>query len=70
MGYFPFQIDTSSFASKIKYYRFINGFTQENLAKNWGVNESTVFNYEKGTNKPNGRLRQILSLLLSDPDGI
>ncbi|WPV63998.1 helix-turn-helix transcriptional regulator [Chitinophaga sp. LS1] len=70
LGYFPFQIDISSLAGKIKYYRYIKGVTQEDLAKNLGVNESTVFHYEKGTHKPKGRLRQVLSLLLSDIDDI
>ncbi|RXK81699.1 helix-turn-helix transcriptional regulator [Filimonas effusa] len=68
LGYFPFEIDISSFAGKIKYYRYINGFTQEDLARNLGINESTIFHYEKGTHKPNGRIRQILSLLLSEVD--
>ncbi|WPV67565.1 helix-turn-helix transcriptional regulator [Chitinophaga sp. LS1] len=68
LGYFPFEIDTSSLAGKIKYYRYVNGFSQEDLAKNLGVNESTVFHYEKGTHKPKGRLRHILSFLLSEVD--
>ncbi|WP_343693724.1 helix-turn-helix transcriptional regulator [Chitinophaga sp.] len=70
LGYFPFQIDISSLAGKIKYYRYIKGFTQEDLAKKLGINESTVFHYEKGTHKPKGRLRQVLSLFLSDIDDV
>lgn len=52
LGYFPFSIDTSTLAGRIRKYRYSNGLSQENLAKYLGVNESTVFHYEKGTHKP------------------
>ena len=70
LGYFPFEIDISCLAGKIKYYRYIKGFSQEDLAENLGVNESTVFHYEKGSHKPKGRLLHILTLILSEVDGI
>lgn len=52
LGYFPFDIDTSTLGGKIKRYRYMKGVAQEQLAKELGVNESTVFHYEKNNKKP------------------
>jgi DNA-binding XRE family transcriptional regulator len=52
LGYLPIQIDSSTMSGNITYYRYMRGITQEELAKELGVNESTVFHYEKGTHKP------------------
>lgn len=52
LGYFPFDIDTSTLGGKIKEYRYLNGLTQERIAKELGVDESTVFHYENGKHKP------------------
>jgi len=37
---------------KIRQYRFQSGISQEKLAKMVGVNESTIFHWEKGQSKP------------------
>jgi len=65
LSYFPFDIDTSSFVGKIKNYRFRLGLSQVELAKRLGVNESTVFHYEKETHKPDARKLKILETLLN-----
>jgi transcriptional regulator with XRE-family HTH domain len=65
LGYFPFDIDTTSFGGKITYYRYLNGLTQEELAKELGVNESTVYHYEKGTHRPFKKALKKLELLLA-----
>ena len=52
LGYFPFEIDTSTLGGKIKRYRYMKGVTQEELAKELGVDESTVNHYERNNKKP------------------
>ena len=52
LGYTPFSVDTSTLAGRMKRYRMENGVSQEDLGKLVGVNESTVFNWEKGYHKP------------------
>lgn len=64
LGYFPFDIDTSSLGGKIKYYRYLQGMTQEQLAKDLGVNESTVYHYEKSNKKPSSKTRNRLEVIL------
>lgn len=65
LGYFPFDIDTSTLGGKIKKYRLLNGVSQEELAKQLGVNESTVFHYENGKHKPLGNILVKLKPILS-----
>jgi len=65
LEYFPFQIDTKTLAGRIKMYRFVNGLSQEALANLLEVDESTIYHYEKGSHKPNGKLRLKLQALLS-----
>ncbi len=64
LGYFPFVIDTSTLRGKTKEYRFINGLSQEELAKNLGVDKSTVFHYENGKHRPSLKMTKNLELLL------
>ena len=52
LGYVPFEIDTNTTGGKIKMYRFLKGLSQEDLAKELGINESTVVHYEKGKHLP------------------
>jgi DNA-binding XRE family transcriptional regulator len=52
LGYFPFEIDTNVLAGRIKMYRYLKGVTQETLAKELKVNESTIHHYENGKHKP------------------
>ena len=48
LGYFPMEIDTSTWAGRIKKYRFQKGFSQAVFALKLEVNESTIFHYERG----------------------
>ena len=52
LGYFPFQLEGSLIAIKIKRFRYDNGLTQEELAQKLSINESTVYHYEKDIHKP------------------
>lgn len=65
LGYIPFTIDTSTLGGKIRNYRYLNGLTQEDLAKELGVNESTVFHYEKGRHKPSFNICQVMMKMMA-----
>ena len=64
LGYFPFDFDTSTWGGKIKKYRFFYGLSQEDLAKELGINESTLFHYENGRHKPSIRIAKKLERLI------
>lgn len=64
LGYLPIEVNTSTIAGKITHYRYSRGITQGELAKELGVNESTVFHYEKGTHWPQkGVLKKLQKVL-------
>lgn len=65
LGYMPFKIDTSTLAGKMKEYRYLNGLSQETLAKELGINESSVFYYEKGKHSPNAKTSKKLERILN-----
>jgi len=67
LDYFPFEVSTSTLAGRIKKYRFENGLSQEDLAKELNVNESTVHHYEKGIYKPTNLLLKKLLRVLNHP---
>lgn len=67
LGYLPFEIDTSTLGGKIAFYRHIQGLSQRELAIEIGVNESTIFHYEKGTHCPQLHIFKKLKNLLQDP---
>jgi DNA-binding XRE family transcriptional regulator len=46
-------------------YRYLKGMTQETLAKEAQVNESTICNCENGKHKPFGKTLQKLTVLLT-----
>ena len=52
LGYDPYSYDTLTLSGRMKIYRHKNGLSQEELAKMLGVNESTIFNWEKGNHVP------------------
>lgn len=52
LGYNPFPIETETLGGRMKKYRIENGLSQEEFAKKMGVDESTVFHWEKGTHVP------------------
>ncbi len=65
LGYVPFDLDISRLGDKIKLYRFLNGLSQEELAVKLGINESTVFHYEKNGHKPSAKMLQIIQSLIT-----
>lgn len=69
LGYFPFEIDTSTLGGRIKRYRYLNGMSQEKLAEKLGVNESTVCDYENNQHKPLPGTFKKLQPLLDRPTG-
>lgn len=60
LGYSPFQTDTSTLGGRMKKYRIENGLSQEDLGKLIGVNESTIYAWEKGQHKPMRRKLRLL----------
>ncbi|MVZ67327.1 helix-turn-helix domain-containing protein [Sphingobacterium sp. DK4209] len=51
LGYCPFKFDTSTFAGKIKTYRYLNGLSQKRFAKLMNVDPATVSRWEEGTGR-------------------
>ena len=64
LGYVPFEIETNTTAGKMKMYRFLNGLSQEDLAKELGINESTVFHYENGKHLPQPQTLQKMAHII------
>jgi len=60
LGYSPLVIDTTTLGGRMKKYRFENGLSQEDLARKIGVNESTIFHWEKGDCRPMGKKLRLL----------
>ncbi|WP_165760124.1 helix-turn-helix domain-containing protein [Niastella populi] len=52
LGYFPWEVDTSTLGGKIKEYRYLHGLTQEAFAKLVGIEEALINGYERGRKKP------------------
>lgn len=48
LGYFPFNLDTSTFMGRVKAYRYANGLSQERFAKMMRVDPATVNRWEEG----------------------
>jgi len=67
---FPYNKE-SSLGEAIKGYRLIHGLSQKKLAKNLGIDPTTLARWESGTSKPGTRLRERLAGLLGDSaDGV
>jgi transcriptional regulator with XRE-family HTH domain len=66
IGYLPLKIDVSTFGGRIRYYRYVHGISQEDLAKELGLNESTIFHYEKNRHKPLPGILMKLEILLNN----
>lgn len=64
LGYFPFEIDTSTLGGKITKYRYEYGFGNAKLAKALGANERTVVNWEQNKRLPFARqMKKVLSVI-------
>lgn len=64
LGYVPFEVDDTTLGGKIRLYRYLNGLSQEGLAIQLGINESTVFQYEKNKHMPSIKTLKIIESLL------
>jgi len=64
LGYFPFEIDTSTIAGKIKKYRYMNGLIYKEVGKLIGVDASTVRSWELEKSSPKKNVYQALATLL------
>jgi DNA-binding XRE family transcriptional regulator len=62
LGYFPFTIDTTTVAGKLKEYRYRNGLSQKKLGKILGVDATTVGAWENGTTIP----KKIQSIIFAE----
>ena len=61
LGYFPFEIDTSTFGGKIKKYRYLHGLSQEKMAQFLNVDEGTITGYERNKKVP--KVVKIINLI-------
>lgn len=66
LGYFPFEIDTTTVAGKIKKYRYVNGFIYKEVGKLLGVNASTIRSWELKKNVPCKSTLEKLEKLITD----
>ncbi|MDO8366817.1 MAG: helix-turn-helix transcriptional regulator [Saprospiraceae bacterium] len=58
LGYFPFYKDSQSIGEQLRLARMISGKTQAEVAKEIGVDESTLRWVELGTRKPFRKTRE------------
>ena len=71
LRYFPFDVDATTFSGKLKEYRYKNGLTIEDMGKVLKVDESTVFNWERGKRTPLPKtLNKVEQLLGANPIGV
>ena len=64
LGYLPIKIDTTTLAGKVKEYRYLNGLTQQQLAYQLGIDESTIFHYENGKHTPTTKMAKKIKSLI------
>ncbi|MGB3063144.1 helix-turn-helix domain-containing protein [Sphingobacterium thalpophilum] len=48
LGYFPFELDLTTFKGRIIAFRYINGLGQKQFAKLMKIDPRTVLHWEKG----------------------
>jgi len=64
LGYCPFELDASTFAGKIKAYRYLNGLTQKRFAKLMNLDPATVGRWENG--KGQGTKKELVEAFLAN----
>lgn len=64
LGYDPFEVDTSTFAGKLKAYRYNNGLSFKELGKILNVEASATRAWESGENQPQKRILRKLEQIL------
>ena len=68
LGYDPYSYDALTLSGRMKLYRHKNGLSQEELAKMLGVNESTVFSWEKEKHAPLPEQKKQLEEILNQKE--
>ncbi|WP_286833460.1 helix-turn-helix transcriptional regulator [Sphingobacterium sp. UBA7038] len=51
LGYYPFELDLTTFEGRIKAYRYLNGLSRKHFAKLMVVDPQTVIGWENGRGK-------------------
>ena len=64
LGYFPFEVDLTTFKGRIIAFRYINGLGQKQFAKLMKINPRTVLQWEKGNG--NGPKRSKMEQFLAN----
>jgi DNA-binding transcriptional regulator YiaG len=70
LGYLPFDIDTSTFGGKLKFYRYRNGLSLKQFGKNINSDGPTIYGWEIGQNMPPRKKLAKLELMLKEFDSI
>jgi transcriptional regulator with XRE-family HTH domain len=65
LGYSPLDASDLTLGQQILTYRRFHGLRQEDLARQLGVDPSTLASWEKGSHDPMGKHRKSLEILLS-----
>jgi DNA-binding XRE family transcriptional regulator len=68
LGYFPFTIDHSTLAGKVKKYRFQHGLGQEAFGKVMNVAGATIYRLENNIGMPHSRLLKKVRMLMNCPN--
>jgi DNA-binding transcriptional regulator YiaG len=61
LEYCPFELDTSTLMGRIKAYRYVNGLSQNRLARMVGVDPSTILAWENEKGRVSERLKVLLA---------
>jgi transcriptional regulator with XRE-family HTH domain len=69
LGYFPFEVDTSTLGGQIKEYRYVNGLSQEEMAAYVGIDECTLQWYENGKRIPQERNKERVERMIRGKSG-
>jgi len=69
LGYIPFETQFEELGQKIRAYRQLLGLRQKDLARQLGVDPTTVRYLEKGKHKPGKRLARELAAFFSSSTG-
>jgi transcriptional regulator with XRE-family HTH domain len=65
LGYSPLDTSDLTLGQQILTYRRLHGLRQEDLARQLGVDPSTLASWERGSHKPTGKRRERLESLLA-----
>jgi transcriptional regulator with XRE-family HTH domain len=65
LGFIPFDFNQITLGDCIRKYRYLNGLSQEKMAKQIGVNESTIFHYENNNHRPSTKALKKLNVIIN-----